>query len=251
MRRETDKLLQSISKTGRLTEDVMDTLSPDSWSAVWRELLGRDLDVPSPPTLSEHLARVLEKYKLLLVYIPLRLTEAEYPTIFVKPDWGRMGERCTSVERIPLRGGWALVETIPKPDWLTPEHKRGRYLNDTIIEEWGIETRFELSWRIACSLVSDGVSRKLELPAGSALLTSLEEWNAVANLFNWLREHRAIDLPDLGSTIASEWCRNAVVTKYGTLEGVVTGWRTSGGIADVGHYADAMKSIGYRYIVWL
>lgn len=229
----------------------MDTSSPGFWREVWREILGRAVDVPPPPRLSEHFAGLLHKYQLLLVFIPLGLTEADFPAEFVKTNWDKVLERCPVVDRMPLRGGWALVETIPKPDWLTPEYKRGKYPDDVMVDEWGIDTRFELGWRIACSLVSDGVSKKLELPAGSALLTSVEEWNAVANLFNWLREHRAMNLPDLGSTIASEWCRNSVVTKFGTLEWIVTGWRTSGGIADASHWAGPMKSIGYRYIVWL
>ncbi|MCR4311813.1 MAG: hypothetical protein NUV56_00875 [Candidatus Uhrbacteria bacterium] len=250
---ETATLRQPICYTYTLTEDAMDTLPTDFWRAVWRELLGRDFDVPSPPTLSEHLASVLYKYKLLLIYIPPGLTEADYPTSFIKPDWEKVYERCTSVERIPLRGGWALVETIPKPDWIGPNHKHcGGYTDDVMIAEWDIGSRFELSWGIAQRLVKVGVSKLLELPEGSAQVTSVEEWNAVANLFNVLRDCRGMHLPDLGSTHSNEWCRNTAMWRTSD-EGLTIGWHSSGGLANVGHHManHPTKSTAYRFIVWL
>ena len=129
-------------------------------------------------------------------------------------------------------------------------------MDDVLIAEWEIGKRYELPWTIAVQLASKGVEKKFGLPPGSAFMMSAEEWSLTANLFNWLRRRRGMALPDLGSTNSSEWCRNAVPNEMSWdgqrgMHGVTIGWKTSGGLASLGHGDVPTKSTGFRFIIWL
>ncbi len=231
------------------------THSPRFWERVWGGLLRTKIRVPPQPTLPAFLAdaATLARYKLLLVYIPPGITEERYPRSFVKPGWEQLQKyRPTVVEHLPLRGGWALVEAIQKPDWLP----NNGYLDDVLIAEWDIGKRYEIPWTIAVRLASEGVEKKFALPSRSAFLMSAEEWSLTANLFNWLRRRRCIALPNLGATNSSEWCRNAVPHEMSAdgqrgKHGLTIGWKTSGGLANLSHWDEASRSTGFRFIIWL
>ena len=69
----------------------------------------------------------------------------------------------------------------------------------------------------------------LNLPTPSVRLCTAEEWNFLANLFNWLAKKRHEALPNLGTTDSWEWAENAC----GSGDRLVTGGRGRGGVGAV------------------
>lgn len=212
-------------------------------SGVWSEILGRKVVVPAPKALKAKTTAALQEFPIRAVFLP-KLTEADYPSTFVKPVWNKYVTE-SLITRRPLEGKWVLVETLPKPHW---DDKAG-YGNDPLGARIGLTTRFNVSWDTLHETTLPAVSKLLRLSKLQVRCPSAEEWNLIGNLFNWLREHRGEQLPDLGSTNSWEWCENA----YGADDRVVVGVRRHGGLAGVGrdssHHGD--DGIGFRVLAVL
>jgi hypothetical protein len=214
------------------------------WQMVWDELaleIGGRIIVPPLPRLTDKQRRSIAKYRLLVMYLP-GLSEDRYPECFVKPDWAR-SIIVAKIEYRPLRGRWIGVETISKPHQDDPEG----YAADLLMAAVERAGRFTTSWDDLHGRGLMGlIAKATGFPKKGTRLPTAEEWNLVGNFFNWLREHRSLDLPDLGSTRSWEWCENA----YGPEGRLFVGHSGRAGLADVdGHrqnYTD--YSIGFRVL---
>ncbi len=205
--------------------------------------------VPEPPSLNQKQRRAFSKYKLMLVYIPA-WEEYEYPESFVKPFWGQyLDER--QVQRIPLPGRWVAIETIAKPDY-----KEGVYQDDRLMVDIEVQTRFlhphsgkgegddieeDLLSKIASRLALKG-GQQVQLP-------TVEIWNFVGNLFNWLVTHTNVTLPDLGSTNSWEWTTNS----FSSEDRLLVGAHGRDGLADVDRFlrVERHDRVGFRVLVTL
>ncbi len=214
------------------------------WQEVWDELLGEGrITVPKFPCLSSQQKASLHQYGLMPIYIPA-ITEEDYPSSFVKPDWGRNIE-APRLDRLPLEGRWVAVETIRKPHF----DEEGGYHEDVLMLSMGHMTRFNMSWN---ELVEErGFCAKIVNRTGfrGISLLSLEEWNLVANLFNWLREYGFLNLPDLGGTNSYEWCQNGC----GAERCLKTGRAWDGGLGYVGSEWRTQRGggVGFRVLAVL
>lgn len=175
------------------------------WQKAYDELVGATkTTVPVAPELTRKQRKSLDGFGFLPVYIPT-LTEDEYPPSFIKPAWGASYLMRTLVQRIPLKNSWVAFETITKPEYTNP----GGYQNDKLMSALNHKTRFGTSYD---ELTKGGLltktARMLGFKKKDLRCPTVEEWNFIANLFNWLRETRTMTLPDLGSTSSWEWCEN-------------------------------------------
>jgi hypothetical protein len=194
------------------------------WQSIYDELLGAGkVTVPSVPTLTEKQVKSLDKFGFMLVYVPA-LKEDQYPEGFVKPAWSQY-LNVASITRKPLKGKWIAVETIAKPHY----DDRAGYPNDRLMAAVGKTTRFNTSWDDLTNGLLAEIAKVTGFPKKGTHLPTAEEWNLIANLFNWLREHRSMNLPDLGSTRSWEWCENAYVAG----RRLVVGSSDDGGLAVV------------------
>jgi len=213
------------------------------WQGVYDELApeigGRIIVPPAPPRLTVKQHKSVEKFQLLLVYIPA-LTEDRYPACFVKPDWcGNL--KTADVERKPLQGQWVAFETIKKPHWDDPIG----YPDDRLATVLKLKSRFGVSWVDLKNGLLERVAKITGFPKKGTRLCTVEEWNFVANLINWLREHRGMDLPDLGSTRSWEWCENSCDAS-GWL---IVGRSGHGGLAAVDYdWHDGRDGLGFRVL---
>lgn len=190
---------------------------------VYREL-GINCVVPAVPKLTERQTKSLKRFGFRLFFIPA-ITEEAYPASFMKPDWGRHLD-ATQIERRPLPGKWVAVETIAKPNWDDP----AGYCDDRLAAALKLKSRFGISW----DDLHDGgllgrIARVTGFPRKTTRQPTAEEWNFLANLFNWLRAKRRENLPDLGSTASWEWCENTCESDFR----LVVGSRVRGGLAGV------------------
>ena len=210
---------------------------------VYREL-GLGCVVPPVPALTPEQTKSLLCFGFRLFYVP-PIGEDAYPASFVKPDWGRRLD-ANQIERRPLPGKWAAVETIAKPG--SPE--RAGYLKDRLTAAVKLYCRFNVSWD---DLHSGGLLAKIagvtSFPEKGVRLPTVEEWNFLANLLNWLHENRGETLPDLGATDSWEWCENA----YESDGRLIAGDRGHGGLAGV--YRDWCRGedhdVGFRVLAVL
>jgi hypothetical protein len=210
--------------------------------------LGFLVEVPEPPKLNRKQTRALKKYGFIMVFIPA-IGEAQYPEHAVKPAWSQyLNEQ--EIERIPLAGRWVAIETIRKPDW-----QEKAYPDDRLIADIGLKSRFANPFdgeKEGDDIVTDllpKIAQRVGFGRESVMVTSAEEWNFVANLFNWLREVRGEVLPDLGSTDSWEWSRNS----FGSELRLIVGHRESGGLRSVSRdWADRHGgNLGFRVLVVL
>lgn len=193
------------------------------WEQCWEEILQRKINVPAVPKLKGKTKKAIEKYKLMLVFLPV-ITEDEYTEGFVKPAWGRYLDS-SQIERRHLPGKWVLVETIAKPNWDDPQG----YGEDPLGKDLNLTTRFKISWDHLTATIMPTAAKLYGLPRRAVHHSTAEEWNLIGNLFNWLKANRSMDLPDLGSTNSWEWCLNA----FASSDALVVGDRGHGGLADV------------------
>lgn len=213
------------------------------WEACWEEILGRKIEVPPPPKLKERTKKAIERYRLLLMFLPI-ISENDYPDNFVKPVWGRYLD-VSKIARKPLPGRWVLIETITKPNWDDP---RG-YGEDPLGQDLQLMTRFRISWEHLTAILMPQAAKLFGLVRNAVREPTAEEWNLIANLFLWLKANRGIDLPDLGSTKSWEWCLN----KFGSGIRLIVGSRDDGGLSDVGgDWSDRRNgSIAFRVLAVL
>lgn len=195
------------------------------WHDVYNEL-GMKISVPPVPELTEKQMKSLDKFGFMLVYVPA-ITEDQYPASFVKPAWGQYLD-ASRIERQPLEGRWIAVETIKKPDWDNPKG----YPNDRLMAAVKRDKRFHTSHDDLTNGLLGEIAKITGFPKKGTRLPSAEEWNFIGNLFNWLRENRSMDLPDLGSTASWEWCSNAC----GSGGRLIVGGSGGGGLAGVNGY---------------
>jgi hypothetical protein len=216
----------------------------------WMQFVFEDMGLncfvpPIKPDLTERQRESLRRFGFRLFFIPA-IIEADYPSSFVKPDWGR-DLNASPLSRRPLPGKWVAVETIQKPNLDDPEDYHGDQLASAI----GLQVRFGISWDY---LHQGGLLAKIAkvtgFPQKGVRLPIVEEWNFLGNLMNWLRENRGEDhLPDLGSTDSWEWCENS----WECEDRLVVGSRERGGLAHVGRHfrGDQRDYIGFRVLAVL
>jgi len=215
------------------------------WTEVYRELFGRLIEVPPVPEkkLRTKMRAAAEKYQMLLVFIPA-VSEDEYPTCFVKSNWGKYISDVSKIERRALPGRWVLVDTTPKPNW---DDKSG--YQDRLTKDLDLTTRFNTSWNDCENVLLPKFAKLMGLSRKAVRLMTAEEWNFIANLFNWLRLNRSMNLPDLGATVSVEWCDNGIDTEFRLYIGSVG----DGGLANVdcGPATSVGGSIGCRFLAVL
>jgi len=189
------------------------------WAAALTEYFGFQVEVPFPPALNRRQERMFKRYGFLMAFLP-GVSEDQFPAGAVKPDWRKYFD-VRATERIPLRGRWVAVETIRKPDYVGK-----KYPNDALMSDIGVESRFGHPYSgkgEGDDVVEDilpKVAAAIGFDAKRVMLPSVEEWNLVGNLFDWLRHNRDMsELPDLGATNAWEWCRNSCGSGYGLFAG--------------------------------
>jgi hypothetical protein len=211
------------------------------WQGVYDEL-GLKVTVPAVPQLTEKQVKSIAKFSFLYMYIPA-IIEDQYPEGFVKPAWER-SLVSSVIEWKPFEGQWLAVETTMKPKWRDKD-----YPDDRLMVATKRVRRFGMSHEDRV----DGLVEIAKLggfPKKGTRLPTVEEWNFIGNLFNWLRENRSMNLPDLGSTNSWEWCEN-ICTKF---EGrIIVGRSKSGGLAAVHAYWSnvAYADVGFRVLVVL
>lgn len=189
------------------------------WQGVY-DKLGIKVTVPAVPKLTEKQLKSLVKFGFLLVYVPA-IVEGEYPSGFVKPKWDQY-LNVSLIGRKRLSGQWVAVETITKPNWDDP----AGYPDDRLMAAVKRDKRFNTSHDDLTGGLLAKIVEKTGFPKKGTRLPSAEEWNLLANLFNWLRENRSMTLPDLGSTASWEWCSNAFVSEFH----LITGYSEAGGL---------------------
>ena len=110
-------------------------------------------------------------------------------------------------------------------------------------------TRFNTSWDDLTNGFLAEIAKVTNFPKKGTRLPTAEEWNLIGNLFNWLRDHRSMDLPDLGSTRSWEWCENA----YDADLRLIVGRSDRGGLADVrdGWRGDRDDDLAFRVLAVL
>lgn len=188
---------------------------------------GSRLVVPAVSRLTKKQIASLRRFRMGLFFIP-SIGEDEYPDNFIKPVWGKYLDS-SKIERRQLPGRWVAVETISKCDWNDPQgYGNGE---DPIAVALKIATRFKISWddHHASRGTLARFAKASGFPKKSTRFGTAEEWNFLGNVFNWLREHRGADLPNLVSTNSWEWCENL----YGSALRLVCGVRGSGGLGAV------------------
>ncbi|MBU1908177.1 hypothetical protein KKF59_03565 [Patescibacteria group bacterium] len=211
-------------KTSTQEGFVMPATAQAFWQGVWDELLGIGKIVVQPlPNLTPKQLESLDKYGFLLVRIPA-IIEEQYPSSFVKPAWGRH-PNIQSIERFPLVGDWIVVETIAKPHYDDPNG----YPDDRLMATLMRSSRFNTSHDDLTGGLLAKIAKITGFPKKGTRLPTVEEWNFIGNLFNWLRENRGMNLPDLGSTRSWEWCQNTLDSDYR----LIVGYSENGGLADV------------------
>jgi hypothetical protein len=199
---------------------------PEDAQAFWRGVydeLDMNVAVPAMSALTDKQIKSLDKFNFLPVYIP-SISEDKYPEGFIKPAWSKYLD-VSEIERKPLKGGWVAIETIAKPDWNDP----AGYAEDRLMAAVKRSSRFNTSHDDLEQGLLKAIAEATGFPKKGTRLPTAEEWNFMANLFNWLREHRGMRLPDLGATNSWELCKNA----YGSGRFLIVGNRESGELAGV------------------
>lgn len=222
------------------------TIAPQEAQAFWQDVydeLGIKAIVPYMPALTEKQVKSLDKFGFLLVYIP-SISEEDYPESFIKPAWGKYLS-ISGIERKPLEELWVAVETIAKPDNDDP----AGYPDDRLMAAVKRDKRLHTSHDDLKRGLLKEIAEATGFPKKGTRLCTAEEWNVVANLFNYLRGHRNMPLPDLGSTRSSELCENACGSDYC----LKVGNRNCGGLADVDKVMrdSLLCSIGFRVLAVL
>lgn len=208
--------------------------------------LGFPVEVPDPSSPGKRQRNRLEKYGYRPFFIPA-ITEDQYPERAVRYTWDRYLDT-NQVERIPLAGEWVWVEVITKP-----KYSAGVYPNDQLITDIGLETRFRHPHSgkgegddIVGDLIPK-IAKRLSVKSDQVDLPSAEQWNFLANFWNFLREQFSEDLPGLGSSASVEWVKNT----YGSEDALLVGNSVDGGLAYVNyHWRDGCGGgIGFRSLV--
>lgn len=169
------------------------------WLRVWKRVLGINLDIPPVCKFTQRQWEKIREYKLMLVYLP-KISEDVYPDSFKKVDWNWFG--ALSLERLPLKGGWVLVEIIEveHPIYYSGSDPLGASLGRTT-------TRTGLSWNeLERNFPHIAESCDFKCPVR---FLSLEERNLIGNVFVWLNDQYNMQLPNLGGNL-HEWCQNSI-----------------------------------------
>lgn len=250
-----DAVAAVMPNTDPSPTDVILRTSPDNfWTVAWSDILGeevmrkRKIVVPPLPTLKAKTKTAITGGlgTWIPIYLPQGLTESDYPTDFIKPAWGKyltVGD----IQRRPLPGRWAIVETIPKPNW-DDQNGYGNG-NDPLAQTLGLKSRFGVSWDDFHQISLPNLAKQIGLSKKAVRLPTAEEWNLIGNLFLWLNANRSANLPDLGSTNSWEWCENS----DGDGNRLVVGDRGLGGLADVDYNWHGLRDagIGFRVLAVL
>ena len=169
------------------------------WLRVWKRVLGINLDIPPVRKFNQRQWEKIREYKLMLVYLP-KISEDVYPDSFTKVDWNWFGGM--SLERLPFKGGWVLVEIIEV------EHPVDYCGADPLGASLGrTTTRTGLCWNeLESNFAHIAESCDFKCPVR---FLSLEERNLIGNVFLWLNDDYNMQLPNFGGNL-HEWCQNSI-----------------------------------------
>jgi len=238
--------LDAFYKNPRLWRQEVSIVAPEDaqtfWQMVWDEMaleIGGRIIVPPVPRLTDKQRKSIENFRMLPVYIQA-FDKERYPACFVKPD--RQKYLRGGGEHISPKGQWVAFETIKKPQLDDP----AGYPDDGLAAALKLKSRFKVSWDDLKGGLLERAARITGFPKNRTRLPTAEEWNFVGNLFNWLREHRGIDLPDLGSTTTFELCENADSLEHR----LIVGDFRSGGLACVSYTWNEGRgtNVGFRVL---
>lgn len=216
---------------------------PVEWMQFVFEDMGLDCVVPPiNPRLTDIQRESLRRFHLRLFFIPA-IAEEQFPSGFVRLG----GLYSAAPARRPLSGKWVAVEMITTPEWNDPDD----YLCDWLVRDINLKSRFGVSWD---DLHQGGLLAKIAkmtgFPKKRVRLPTVEEFNFLGNLMNWLRANRNDDhLPVLGSTNSWEWTENVLEPN----DCLVVGHCDHGGLAGVGGRlrSDRVSNIGFRFLAVL
>lgn len=174
------------------------------WRDQWKRMLGREIDVPLLPTIKPKTRNAIDRYQLMLVYLPA-LKQTDYPSSFIRMadvDFGRL-----------LVGEWVLVETVPQFKWSSGERYFASNLGDQmLIDHCPPSSRMNVTWGNLRTEIVPEWTKVWGLSRGAVRIPSVEQLNLIGNVFRWMREtlpvHYTLPLPDLNRPTCLEWCAN-------------------------------------------
>ncbi|MDD5043086.1 MAG: hypothetical protein PHD51_00235 [Patescibacteria group bacterium] len=211
---------------------------------VWMQDVYNEIEisckVPLVPKLTPQQMKSLVKFGFRSFFIPA-VSEDEYPSDFIKPEWGNRGLDADDTERKPLLGRWVAIETIDRDD----------YSNDLLRVKLKLKSRFSVEYDSDFYNDTGLLARAAKItgfPKNHVCLPTVEEWNFLGNMFNWLRENHREQLPDLGKPEYWEWCANISSEHH-----LITGDCDDGGLAGVRErwHDDHYGHVGFRFLIVL
>ncbi len=230
-----------------------DSAQLHSWMETALEMfLGYKVLVPKPPVVSLDGVGLLRKFRLRPLFLPA-LSEEQMEALPIPLQWGRYLRFQERVFRRPqkLPGKWAAFEAIPA---FNPH--AGRCLDDALMEEIGVNSRFDhpfsnLPFELDGGDVLAGILPKaagvLAPLRGELMLQSADEYNFVGNFFNFVREATGESLPDLANEFSREWCRNVTDNYYA----LTVGGRDVGGLRAVNLAVRSVRwnNVSFRFLI--
>jgi hypothetical protein len=214
------------------------------WSVFWGRALGRPVEVPLFPDLSPVTVAALREYNFRVMFFPA-ISEIEYPTSFMKPNW-RLA-LIKEIDRLPLAGRWGAIESIKMSDG---RGSCGYGGIDLLARRLGLGSRFDQNWD---QIMGQCAPRMSEFLGLAVRLPSAEEWNLAGNVFDCLREIRE-DGPNFRSMLHSEWCLNACAADERIIMGGGGGYDGLARVRAVtrsGMMGQSMVTIGFRLVMEL
>lgn len=225
-------------------EEERDKAGPPSFDTMdrWAEFYD-NLGVPLLGLPTEAQKEALHEFGLRPIFMPF-VGEDQYPSDFVKPNWGQY-LTASEIVRHQLPGRLVAVESILKPNYTDP----AGYPNDKLGQALGLKTRFGVSYDDLQGGILAKAAKVLGLPEAQVRLPYAEEWNFAANIFKHLRDKYGENLPDLGATDSWEWCENACGSGFR----LIAGYRAHGGLSavDGGWHDRRDGDLGFRVLAVL
>lgn len=170
------------------------------WSSVWSEILGRPVEIPPFPKLRGKTQRAFEGElgPWMYMFLPKGLK------IHRIDEFRRsIGVHANDLD---LPGRWVAVETLP-PMF---DGSRGHQYQDVVAEALDMHRTRIASWQQLNSTILPRLARRLGVSQRAVRLPSTLEMTFIANLLDWLRDHRDIDQKEAPalSLGCPEWCQD-------------------------------------------
>jgi len=238
LKEDLDAFLREPERWRQIPANLDFAKLPAWMQAVYNEL-GIPCHVPPVPLLTKKQEKSLTKFGFRLFFVPA-IIERQYPENFQRLNWSLDHMVSEYAQHIPLPGRWIAIETLSNngyPD--DPFKEIFRYIDRRGKNRARFFGHFFL--RIA------GITG---FPEKAVCLPTLEEWNFLGNLFNFLRISRCEKLPDLGTADSMEWCKNADQSSHLAAGGNHHNLDGSG-LQYVGYTGENCSCTGFRILIAL